>query len=381
MSRPARWVEIDLAALRDNVRALRRCLPPGTELMAVVKSDAYGHGMVPVARCLAAHGVTAFAVADVGEGVALRQAEIAGRIAVFLGAGNEEVDDVVRFDLEPVVFDRRQLPILSRAACRAGKQIGVHVKIDTGMGRIGLLPDEIAEFAVSLARTANVYPVGIMSHLATADDPDPEFSLLQRRRFIEAIRPLLVGRNEKSMLHLSHSAGLLRFPDMLFDMVRPGLALYGCRPADATWARAVALRPVMSFKTRILQIREIGAGVGVSYGHTYVTPAPSRLAVLPVGYNDGYLRALSNRAEVLVQGRRVRQRGRVCMNVTMVDVTALPGVSPGDEVTLMGRQGDEEISADTLAGWMGTISYEILCLVGGRNSRVYLSGSSGENEV
>lgn len=369
----ARWVEIDLAALRENFRSLRRCLGNATRVMAVVKSDAYGHGMLPAARCLAEEGVTALGVAEVGEGVMLRRHGITADIAVFLGAANDEIADVVQYNLQPVVFDKQQVAALSRVACRSGAQIGVHVKIDTGMGRIGILPREIPAFLSCLRQAKNVSPVGFMSHCPLADGDDAGPAVAQNTLFAETVSAFDGLWPDKPALHIANSAALLRFPDMHWDMVRPGLSLYGCRPADDEWARKASVRPVMSFKTRVLQVKEVPGGYGVSYGRTYVTPGKSLLAVLPVGYNDGYLRSLSNKAEVLVRGRRAPQRGRVCMNVTVIDVTHIPGVVPGDEVTLMGCQQGGEITADELAGWMGTINYEVLCLFGNRNKRVYLS--------
>ncbi|MFH1216608.1 MAG: alanine racemase [Pseudomonadota bacterium] len=368
----SRWVEIDLDSLRENFHSLQRCLGNATRIMAVVKSDAYGHGMVPAARCLADEGATAFGVAEVGEGVMLRREGIAVDIAVFLGAADDEVADVVKHNLQPVVFDTRQVAEINRVACKAGVRVGVHLKIDTGMGRIGILPREVPLLLSCLREAKNVYPAGVMSHCPLADGDDAGPSVLQNTLFAETVKSFDRMGGEKTALHIANSAALLRFPDMHWDMVRPGLSLYGCHPADHDWARKTVLKPVMSFKTRVLQVKEVPAGFGVSYGHTFVTSRNSLLAVLPVGYNDGYLRSLSNKAEVLVRGRRAPQRGRVCMNATVIDVTDIPGVVPGDEVTLMGRQQGEEITADELAGWMGTISYEVLCLFGNRNKRVYL---------
>lgn len=367
-----RWIEIDLEALRRNVRSLQGCLDPATRLMAVVKSDAYGHGMPAVARCLAGEGVSAFAVAEVCEAVLLREAGITADIAVLLGAAGDELAEVVRHNLQPVVFDRGQLPVISAAAAKFGARIGIHVKVDTGMGRVGMMPGDIPAFLADLRQTKNVHAVGVMSHFPQADGDDAGVSSRQNGLFSGISNDFSGLELEKPLLHIANSAALLRFPDMHWDMVRPGISLYGCRPAEGEWARRAPLEPVMSFKTRVLQVKEVPAGSGISYGHTYVTPGKTLLAVLPVGYNDGYLRSLSNRACVLVRGRRAPQRGRVCMNLTVIDVTAVPGVVAGDEVTLMGRQQGEEISADEIAGWMGTINYEVLCLFGNRNRRLYL---------
>ena len=367
------WVEIDLDALRYNCLVLQHLLGAGTRMLAVVKSDAYGHGMIPVARTLHQQGVRAFGVAEVHEGVMLRQAGISGDIVVFLGADGDSLPEVAHHGLQPVVFDLEQVKEISRFACADGSRLGVHLKVDTGMGRLGILPAEVAGFVSSLQEQKGVYLAGVMSHFPLADIPDSEPCREQNRLFAEVLKRAGSAAGSGAAAHIANSAALLRYPDVHWDMVRPGIALYGCYAGDGDWAGKDVLQPVMSFKSRIIQVKEVPAGTGVSYDYTFVTSRPSRLAVLPLGYNDGYLRALSNRAEVLVRGQRAPQRGRICMNVTMIDVTDIPGVCAGDEVTLMGAQQGGRISAEEVAGWMGTINYEILCLFGNSNSRVYLA--------
>jgi alanine racemase len=367
------WVEIDLDALGHNCRVLQHLLGAGTKMLAVVKSDSYGHGMIPVARTLHQQGVRAFGVAEVQEGVMLRQAGISGDIVVFLGTGPDSLADVAQHGLQPVVFDREQVAEISRFACAAGSRLGVHLKVDTGMGRLGILPAEVAGFVSFLQEQKGVYLAGVMSHFPRADMADSEPCREQNRLFAGVLKRAGSAEGSGAVAHIANSAALFRYPDMHWDMVRPGIALYGCYAGDGAWAGKDMLQPVMSFKSRIIQVKEVPAGTGVSYGYTYVTGRPSRLAVLPVGYNDGYLRALSNRAEVLVRGQRAPQRGRICMNVTMIDVTDIPGVCAGDEVTLMGMQQGGRISAEEVADWMGTINYEVLCLFGNSNSRVYLA--------
>ncbi|MCJ7603849.1 MAG: alanine racemase [Desulfobulbaceae bacterium] len=368
------WIEIDLAALRHNCRALQHLLGAGTKMLAVVKSDAYGHGMIPVARTLHEQGVGAFGVAEVHEGVMLRQAGISGDIVVFLGAVKESLPDVAHHVLQPVVFGRDQAAEISRFACSAGTRIGVHLKVDTGMGRLGILPEEVAGFVSFLKGEKGIYLAGVMSHFPLADMSDSRPCLEQNRLFAEVLKLAGKAAGGVAVAHIANSAAMFRYPDMHWDMVRPGISLYGCYAGDGEWAGKDLLKPVMSFKSRIIQVKDVPAGSGVSYGHTYVTGRPSRLAILPVGYNDGYLRALSNRAEVLVRGQRAPQRGRICMNVTVIDVTDIPGVCAGDEVTLMGMQQGRQISAEEVADWMGTINYEVLCLFGNNNSRVYVAG-------
>ncbi len=367
-------VEIDLAALRSNCRALQEELREDvTRLLAVVKSDAYGHGMLPVARCLQDEGVHSFGVAEVHEGVLLRQAGISGDIIVFLGADEDCLAQVVRHNLQPVFFDSRQLAEISAFATAADARIGVHLKVDTGMGRLGILPDEVAGYLRQVEKASGVYLAGIMSHFPMADEPPVQPSVKQDALFKDIAAQSFHAGENRPLAHIANSAAMLRFPDMQMDMVRPGISLYGCNPLDSTLFCRAELAPVMSFKTKVIQVKDVPAGFPVSYGHTFTTSRPSRLAVLPVGYHNGYLRVMSNRSQVLIRGQRAPQRGRVCMNATVVDVTDIAGVEPGDEAVLMGRQGRDEISAGEVAGWMDTIHYEVLCLFGNSNRRVYIS--------
>ena len=374
------WIEIDLAALRHNCRALQRRLGTATRMLAVVKSDAYGHGMVAVARVLHEQGVRDFGVAEVHEGVMLRQAGISGAIVVFLGAGKEALPDVAHHGLQPVVFDRGQLEAISRFACSVNTRIGVHLKVDTGMGRLGILPDDVVDFVALLREKKGIYLAGVMSHCPMADMADTTSAGEQNRLFAETLQRAGLEGSGQAAAHIANSAAMLRYPAMHWDMARPGISLYGCLAgSDDAWAAQTQLKPVMSFKSRIIQVKKVPAGTGVSYGHTFVTSRPSRLAVLPIGYNNGYLRVLSNRAEVLVRGQRAAQRGRVCMNITMIDVTDIDGACPGDEVTLMGIQHGRQISAEEVAGWMNTINYEVLCLFGNSNPRVYLGTAQSDS--
>lgn len=366
-------VEIDLGALRTNYRQIQAKVGAGVGVMAVVKSDAYGHGLIPAAQALAREGCRCFGVAEVEEGVALRRAGVAGEIVVLLGALPDSFGAIVEFGLQAAIYGREELAALSAYAARRNRQVGIHLKIDTGMGRLGIMPERLADFLDLLAELPGVRLAGIMSHFPRADDrDDPAQAVEQNRRFgelAEAIRQ----RFASGPIHIANSAAILNLPDSRHDMVRPGITLYGCYPAPVDTGEAgLKLVPVMSFKTRVIQVKEVPAGYGISYGHTYRTERPTRLAVLPVGYADGYLRRLTGRAEVLVAGRRVPVLGRICMNACLADITSLDRVAAGDEVVVMGRQGGEEITADEIAGWSETISYEILCLFGGSNRRVSL---------
>jgi len=367
-------VIVDLDALRGNFLAIRQQVGTGVRVMAVVKSDAYGHGLVPVARALARAGADTFGVAEVEEGVQLRQAGIAGEIVVLLGAPWWTHEAVVEHGLSPVIFDRQVPAALAARALAMGRQVGVHLKVDTGMGRLGVLPAQVGELVPELQRMNGVRLAGVMSHFPLADARQAGPTLAQCRRFQAVVDqvPGLAGPGVAR--HIANSAAILRYPETWLDMVRPGISLYGCYPTrHLARPNLPRLTPVLSWRSTVLQVKEVEAGTGLSYGHTHVTRRTTRLAVLPAGYDDGYSRRLSGRAEVLIAGRRAPVLGRICMNACLADITGLDHVRPGDEAVLIGRQGAEEITADEVAGWLGTINYEVLCQVGARNRRVYLA--------
>lgn len=365
-------LEIDLSALRDNFRNLVALVGPQVKVMAVVKADAYGHGLVEAAGCLARAGAAIFGVADVAEGRRLRQSGVVGEVVVLLGGRTGSVAELLGYDLTPVVYDREYLRELAGAAKAAGRRAPVHLKVDTGMGRLGILPGEVPGYLEFIRGFPSLRLAGILSHFPLSDGEDLAPTSEQNRRFSEMLATLDVA-GETPVIHIANSAAFLREPRSRHAMVRPGITLYGCYPGgDPGLRERLRLQPVMSFKSRILQVKEVAAGSGVSYGHLFRAERATRLAVLPVGYADGYLRRLTGRAQVLIGGRRVPVVGRICMNLCMADITGLEGIGPGDEVVLLGRQGAEEITADELAGWQETISYEVLCLFGASNQRVYL---------
>lgn len=371
-------VEIDLKALQANFKSIQNTVGSQIKIMAVVKSDAYGHGLLQCARTLYETGARTFGVAEVWEGVELRKAGIKGDIVVLLGGSAESYADIVRYELTPVVFDVDFISALSREADSRKNEIKVQLKVDVGMGRIGIMPDEVDTYISLINRLPGISLSGILSHFPVADEIDSlQTTHEQLSHFKNILAELKIKEAGKFVSHIANSAALIYFPKSHLDLVRPGISLYGCYP-DGSPARAktavpsLELQPVMSFKTRIIQVKEVGPGQGISYGHTFVTRRKSKIAVLPVGYADGYLRKLSNRAQVLIGGKRAPVCGRVCMNATLIDVTDLPPVHAGDEVVLMGKQGDGQITADEMAQWMETISYEVLCLFGTFNERVYV---------
>ncbi|KPK37028.1 MAG: hypothetical protein AMK70_00110 [Nitrospira bacterium SG8_35_1] len=372
-------VEIDLSTLQENFLSIQKAVGLQVKIMAVVKSDAYGHGLVACAQALYRAGARTFGVAEAWEGVKLRQAGLEGDIVVLLGGSSESYEHIIRHALTPVVYDVDFLIGLSNQAARMKSDVKVHLKVDVGMGRLGVLPEEAESYVSLIKRLPGITLSGFLSHFPEADEPGAvQKTSQQLAHFKDLLGRFKKGKGGNSVTHIANSAALIYFPDTHLDMVRPGISLYGCYPG-ASPARvkkvrpSLELRPVMSFKTRVIQVKELAPGSGISYGHTFVTRRKSRIAVLPVGYADGYLRNLSNRAQVLIGGSRAPVCGRVCMNATMVDTTDLPPVHAGDEVVLLGKQGEARITADEIAQWMETISYEVLCLFGAFNERIYVN--------
>jgi alanine racemase len=379
--RPLIWAEIDLAAVAENTRALRRHTIPRAQVMAVVKADGYGHGAVPVARTALANGAGWLGVARCGEGVRLREAGIGAPILVFGYTPPDAAEELLEFDLRQAVHSVETAAAYSALAARRGKRLRVHLKVDTGMGRLGLLPAveaaggrmdrAFAGAAESIARLPGIDAEGIFTHLASADSAELAPALRQLERFSELLDALAANGLVFPVRHAANSAALIALPRSHLDLVRPGIALYGLAPSEEMDLSAIRLRPAMALKTRIIHLKDVPAGFAVSYGMTYRTPAPTRIATVPAGYADGYRRSFSSRGQMLVQGRRVPVVGRVCMDLTMLDVGGVPEVRLEDEVVVFGRQGDEEIPAGELARALRTIPYEIVCNVAARVPRTY----------
>ena len=365
--------EIDLSAIAANVALACRLAGPETRVMAVVKADAYGHGAVPVARVALAAGATWLGVAIPEEAVPLRAAGIASRILVLGPVAPDQADLVAAHDLDQCVSDQAQAEALDRAARACGRVLGIHLKVDTGMGRVGLRPRELHGVAEKIRALPSVRLAGLMTHFADAEAEEPGFAREQLARFADAARDLpAVPQGGMPLRHAANSAALLFLPEARLDLVRPGIMLYGYHPRGPRGGPEPPLRPALRLRTAISQIRDVAQGESVSYGRTFVAPRDLRVATLPVGYADGCGRLLSNRGQVLIRGQRVPIVGRVCMDMTMVDVSGLPDVRVGDEAVLIGRQGADEITADEVAELQGTISYEILCRIGPRVPRIYL---------
>jgi len=358
--------EISLSALRHNLHQVTCRVGPAA-ILAVVKADAYGHGAVPVARMLLVAGARQLGVATVAEGLELRAAGITAPILVMGGVFPEEIPVLLEGDLTPVLHSRGAIAALARFTGSRPTPLRVHLKVDTGMGRLGLTEEEALDVLTS-SWPATLQLDGLMSHLARADEPDAAPTEDQLARFRALLNAVKSQGVPVPLAHIAGSAAILRFPASHFDMVRPGLMLYGYAPGSI---RSADLRPALAWKTRIVQVKRVKPGQAVSYGGTFVAPRHTTLAALPVGYADGYGRGLSNRGQVLIGGRPAPVVGRVCMDLTIVDVTDHPPPHPGDEAVLLGEQGSARITADDLAAWLGTISYEVLCQIGRRVVRIY----------
>jgi alanine racemase len=365
------WAEIDLEALSRNLAAVRRRVG-SRPILAVVKADAYGHGAVEVARALAAEGVERFGVAIPEEGIELRRAGIREPILVLGGFAPAQADLLLQHDLIPAIYRPDQVAALSAAAGRRGLRAPAHLKVDTGMGRLGVPVADVPAFAAIVGRAPSVRLSGAFSHLAVADDPADPFTTRQIDLFQEAIAAIRACGMAPDEIHLANSAAIMDHPPAWLTLVRPGLVLYGYPPSARS--SPLPVRPVLSLKTRIIYIKDVAAGTTLGYGRTFAAGRPTRVASLAIGYDDGLPRLLSNRGHVLVRGRRAPVVGRISMDLTTVDVTDIPGADLGDEVVVLGSAGGEAVDADRIAAWAETISWEVLCGIGPRVPRHYVRG-------
>ncbi|MDU4961476.1 MAG: alanine racemase [Sporomusaceae bacterium] len=363
---------IDLAAIRHNLRTIREATAPAAKLIAVVKANAYGHGAVPVSKALLAAGADALAVAIPEEGAELRQAGITVPILILGLSLPAEAAFYIQQDLTATVSTRDGLEALAAAARRAGSKASVMIKCDTGMGRIGLLPPDAAEFIRQAAQMPDIELRGLMTHMAAADAADKTSARRQLASFRELWQDLAGRQIPLPILTAANSAAIIDLPEAHLAAVRPGIILYGLQPSGQL-LHHLDLKPAMELKTKIVYIKKAAAGTHVSYGETYTASRDVYLATLPIGYADGYSRHLSNRASVLINGKRRRLAGRVCMDQIIVELGETCDAAVGDEAVLFGRQGSEEISVTELAELAGTINYELVCAVSRRVPRIYLN--------
>jgi alanine racemase len=362
------WIEIDLDAIGDNVESIAHIVGPRVAIMAVLKADAYGHGAVRAARTVLQHGAHSIAVATLGEASVLRNAGIVAPILVLGYTPPWQVRDALRRDIQITIFDDEVARECALAAHELALQARVHVKVDTGMARLGLPPAEAVPFLRRLRDLQGVEVVGLFTHFATADSADETFAREQIRRFRHVVDEATGAGLRPRLVHAANSAAIFRYAEAHWDLVRPGIALYGLDPSPDTRCPA-EFQPALAFKTAVAQVKTLPPGSPVSYGATYVTRGETRIATIPVGYADGFRRSPAWR-EVLVRGQRVPVVGRVCMDYTMIDVTAVEGLSVGDEVVLIGHQGADMISAEQVADWLGTINYEVIAALLPRVPRV-----------
>ena len=366
------WAEIDIDALKFNVENIRKITNPKAKIMAVVKADAYGHGYRECCKVLLSCGVDCFAVAMVDEAKELRRIGISAPVLVLGAIAPDEVDEFVENDIIATVFDVRSARALSEAAIRHNKEVKIHIKIDTGMSRLGFASGEDNTRVISeiqkISKLPGIVIDGIFSHFACADEENREYTLMQLNRFLRLTDELAAVGIKIPCRHIANSAGIMMYPEAHLDMVRAGVILYGYHPSEEVDKTRLPLKPVMTLKSHIAYIKETEAGTGVSYGKTYITDKKTKIATIPIGYADGYLRCLSHKAKIETGGTLCDVIGRICMDQCMIDVTNVNNIDVGDEVIIF---GSGQISADDVAALMNTINYEVLCLVSKRIPRIY----------
>jgi alanine racemase len=390
LDHPITWAEIDLGAYAHNIKELKRITRPPARLMAVVKANGYGHGAVEVAREALQNGAQYLGVARINEAIPLREAGLSAPILIFGYSPPALAPVLIDYELAQAVYCLSTARALSEQASRKGKKIIVHLKVDSGMGRLGFLLEALNTFPNDTALNNPVQEIeaitrlpgltveGIFTHFATADSADKSYADLQLDRFKEFLDRLRKEGLDPPLRHAANSGALIDLPDSHLDMVRPGIATYGLYPSDEINKSMVDLKPVMTLKSKIIHLKKVPPGFNISYGITYQTKNHTTIATIPVGYADGFTRLLSSRGHMLVHGQRVPIVGRVCMDLTMLDVGGISGVALEDEVVVFGKQGDEAITADEIAASIGTINYEVVSTITGRVPRIYIKNSAAK---
>lgn len=369
------YAAVDLDAVCYNMEQMHRNLAEGTKMIGVIKTDGYGHGAVPIGRELERLSyVSGYAVATAEEAFILRKAGLKKMILILGYSFPYSYEEMIRQEIRPAVFRPDSVKELAACARRIGKDVCVHVKVDTGMTRVGIRPDESGlRFVEQLISMEGIRVEGVFTHFARADEMDKTSASKQLARFLSFIEQIETGLGYHiPVRHCSNSAGIVELPEANLDAVRAGITLYGLWPSSEVSRTIVSLRPVLSLKSHVVYVKEVEAGVPISYGGTYITPDKTLVATIPVGYGDGYPRSLSGIGYVLIKGRKAPILGRVCMDQFMVDVSHIPDVEPGDEVTLIGKDKEEEITMEMLGDLSGRFNYELACDLGKRIPRVYL---------
>jgi len=360
---------IDLSAIEHNYKILQQWAGKDVHLMGVVKSDAYGHGMIPVSQALKKVGCSQFAVFSDSEGLLLRKYHVDDSILVLVGIYPENVHESIKNNLISVVCRKDMAEWLSHAACQLGMKAHVQIKIDTGMNRLGIYPEHLHDFMTFINQLPGLTIDGFISHFAVADQPDNHYTHQQINIFKDAISSYSFGGIQN---HIANSGGIINRKGLDYPLARAGIAIYGSSP-DPEWPKATSLKPAMTFVSEIIYLKTVPPDQTISYGRTYRTQNHTTVATIPVGYANGYNRNCSNKSFVLVKGKRSPVIGRVCMNLIMLDVTDIKDVSVGDPVILLGQQGQNIITADELASYLDTISYEVMCCLGNSNHRIYIN--------
>jgi len=385
----ATFSEINLDSFRHNLHSIKSLIGPGVRTMAIIKADAYGHGAIQCARAAIKEQVDYIGVGIIQEGIELRENGITSPILILGGIYPNEIEDLIKYNLSTSLSSSVIASAISKKAEKANKSVDVHIKIDTGMGRLGIQPEGFISLLNNVISYKNLKVEGVFTHLSNADQEEPESTHHQISIFSNVLKKLHTTNfsqmnkgNDNILFHSANTAGLLRYPESRFDLVRPGISLFGSFPSPTTASafdvlakenKLTKLRPVMNWKTKIIQVQTLRKGVSVSYGGRYVTKNDeTRIATIPVGYADGLSRRLSGNMELLVKETRVKQVGTICMDMCLIDITNLPDVTMGEEVIIFGSQGKGQIKVEELATKAGTIPYEILCGVGKRVPRVYI---------
>ena len=366
------WAEISLSAIGHNIEEVRKRLAPGVRLLAVIKADAYGHGAVRVGKYLEDR-VNYFAVATLEEALELRENGIRLPILILGYTSPSQYEDLVAFDITQTIYSRETAELLDREAANQGKKAGIHIALDTGMTRIGFqVTEEDADVIAAIGRLPHLKMEGLFTHFACADQKDKTYCSGQLEKFNRMVRMLEERKVEIPLKHVCNSAGIMEFDDFRYDMVRSGIVTYGLYPSEEVRKERLDLIPALEWKSRVIHVKEVGNGLGVSYGATYVThEGRTRIATVSAGYADGYPRALSSKGRVLIHGQYAPILGRVCMDQFMVDVSGIPDVRVEDVVTLVGRDGENSISIEEIADPAARFNYEMACGISRRVTRVY----------
>lgn len=369
------YASVDLDAVRYNMEQMHQKLSEATQMIGVIKTDGYGHGAVPIGRELENLSyVSGYAVATAEEAFILRKAGLKKQILILGHTFPYSYEKLIRQEISPAVFRMDSVKELAACACKIGRNVNVHVKVDTGMTRVGIRPDENGlRFVEQLIHMEGIRVEGLFTHFARADESDKTSAREQLTRFLSFAEQIETGLGYHiPVRHCSNSAGIVELPEANLDAVRAGITLYGLWPSAEVSRERISLHPVLSLKSHVVYVKEVEAGVPISYGGTYVTSDKTLVATIPVGYGDGYPRSLSGKGYVLIRGRRAPILGRICMDQFMVDVSHIPEAAPGDEVTLIGTDGEEEITMEMLGALSGRFNYELACDLGKRIPRVYL---------